>query len=169
MLVNGASGAVGTAAVQLAAHAGAGVTGVCGGANRALVESLGARHVIDYTTEDFTRNGLTYDLIVDTAGTAPYSRSKGSLAEGGRLLLVLAALPDMLPMAWLALAGRHRIIAGPSAERAEDLDALAALAEAGVFRPVIDRCYPFEQIAQAHRYADSGRKKGSVVVTLAPG
>lgn len=167
VLINGASGGVGTAAVQLAVHGGAEVTAVCSGANAALVRSLGARHVIDYTTADFTRNGQTYDLIVDTAGTAPYARSKNSLAEGGRLLLVLAGLPDMLPMPWVALTSSHRIIAGPAAGRAEDLRALAALAQAGAFRPVIDRRYPLEQIAEAHRYVDSGRKKGNVVITLA--
>ena len=166
VLVNGASGGVGTAAVQLARHFGADVTGVCSTANVALVRSLGATHVIDYTKEDFTRNGETYDVIVDTVGTAPFSRSKDSLKEGGRLLLVLGGLPDMLPIPWVSMTSSKKIIAGPAAERAEDLRFLAELAQAGEFRPVIDRRYPFEQIAEAHRYVDTGRKKGNVIITL---
>lgn len=167
VLVNGASGGVGTAAVQLAKHFGADVTGVCSTANAELVRSLGANHVIDYTREDFTQNGETYDVIVDTAGTAPFSRSKDSLKEGGRLLMVLSGLPDMLQIPWVAMTSSKKIIAGPAAGRAEDLRFLAGLAAAGEFKPVIDRRYPFEQIADAHRYVDTGRKKGNVVITLA--
>lgn len=166
VLVNGASGGVGTAAVQLAKHFGADVTGVCSTANVELVRSLGATHVIDYTKEDFTRNGETYDVIMDTVGTAPFSRSKGSLKEGGRLLLVVAGLPAMLQIPWVSITSSKKIIAGPTAERADDLRFLAELAEAGEFRPVIDRRYPSEQIAEAHRYVDSGRKKGNVIITL---
>ena len=166
VLVNGASGGVGTAAVQLAKHFGANVTGVCSTANVELVRSLGANHVIDYTKEDFTRNGENYDVIVDIAGTAPFSRSKGSLKEGGRLLLVLGGLPDMLQIPWISLTSNKRVIAGPAAERAEDLRFLAKLAEAGEFKPVIDRRYPFEQIVEGHRYVDTGHKKGNVVITL---
>jgi len=166
VLINGASGSVGTAAVQIAKHFGAEVTGVCSAANMDLVRSLGATRVIDYTREDFTRNGETYDLIVDTVGTAPFSRSKVSLKEGGRLLLVLAGVPDMLPIPWVSLTSSKRIIAGPAAERAEDLRFLAELAQAGKFRPVIDRRFSFEQMAEAHRYVDTGRKKGNVIVTL---
>ena len=166
ILINGASGSVGTAAVQLARHFGAEVTGVCSAVNVELVRALGATHVIDYTREDFTQNGETYDLIVDTVGTAPFSRSKGSLKERGRLLLVLAGVPDMLPIPWVSITSSKKIIAGPVKERAEDLRFLAELAEAGAFRPVIDRRYLFEQMAEAHRYVDTGRKKGNVIVTL---
>ncbi|RIK63118.1 NAD(P)-dependent alcohol dehydrogenase [candidate division KSB1 bacterium] len=166
VLINGASGGVGTAAVQLAKHFGAEVTGVCSTANVELVRSLGANHVIDYTKEDFTRNGETYDVIVDIAGTAPFSRSKGSLKERGRLLLVLGGLPDMLQIPWISMTSSKRVIAGPAAERAEDLRFLAKLAETGEFKPVIGRRYPFEQIAEAHRYVDTGHKKGNVVITL---
>lgn len=166
VLINGASGAVGTAAVQLAKYFGAEVTAVCSAANGELVRSLGADHVIDYTAEDFTRNGETYDVIVDTVGTAPFSRSKGSLSERGRLLLVLAGLADMLMIPWVSMSGSRRVIAGPAAERAEDLHLLARLVQEGHFRPVIDRCYPFERIAEAHRYVDSGRKRGNVAVIL---
>lgn len=166
VLINGASGAVGTAAVQLAKHLGAEVTGVCSGANLALVQSLGADHVIDYTRQDFTDNGQRYDVIVDIVGTAPFSRCKHSLTPSGRLLLVLASLSQMLAIPWQMLGSDRKIIAGPAAERAEDLQLLARLAETGEFKPVIDRRYPFEQIAAAHRYVDSGRKRGNVVIQV---
>lgn len=166
VLVNGASGSVGIAAVQLAGHFGAEVTAVCSAANAGLVRTLGAAHVIDYREEDFTRNGQTYDLIVDTAGTAPFSRSKSSLKEGGRLLLVLAGLPQMLVIPWVSMTNSRKVIAGPAGGRAEDLRFLAELAEEGNFTPVIDRRYPFEQIVEAHRYVDTGRKRGNVVITL---
>jgi len=166
VLINGASGGVGTAAVQLARHFGADVTGVCSTANVELVRSLGASHVIDYTKEDFTQNGETYDVIVDTVGTAPFPRSKASLKEGGRLLMVLAGLPDMLQIPWVSMTSGKKVIAGPAATRTEDLRFLAKLAETGEFKPVIDRRYPFEQIAEAHRYVDTGRKKGNVIITL---
>jgi NADPH:quinone reductase-like Zn-dependent oxidoreductase len=167
VLVNGASGGVGTAAVQLARHFGAEVTGVCSTANVDLVRSLGARHVIDYTKQDFTGNGKTYDIIVDTVGTAPFSRSDGSLKAGGRLLLVLGGLPDMLRVPWVAMTSSKKVIAGPAIGRIEDLRFLAKLAEAGEFKPVIDRRYPLEQIAAAHAYVDTGRKKGNVIITVA--
>jgi NADPH:quinone reductase-like Zn-dependent oxidoreductase len=169
ILVNGASGGVGTAMVQLARHFGAEVTGVCSTANLALVKSLGAHRVIDYTREDFTKNGTTYDLIVDTAGTARFSRSKGALKDGGRLLLVLGGLPDMLSIPWVSMTGSKRVIAGVAVGSGERLRFLAGLAEAGQFKPVIDRRYPFEQIVEAHRYVDTGRKKGNVVVVLGQG
>jgi NADPH:quinone reductase-like Zn-dependent oxidoreductase len=166
VLVNGASGGVGTAAVQLARHFGAHVTGVCSAGNRELVKSLGAGTAIDYTREDFTRNGETYDIIVDTAGTAPYARCKASLKPGGRLLVVLGTLADMLQAPWLSLTSGTRVIAGTPAWSVEDLRFLARLAEAGQFKPVIDRRFPFAQMAEAHRYVDTGRKKGNVVITL---
>jgi len=169
VLVNGASGAVGTAAVQLARYFGAIVTGVCSTANMELVKSLGASHVIDYTHEDFTQNGETYDVIVDTVGNAPFSRSKDSLKDGGRLLMVLAGLSEMLQAPWVSMTSSKKVIAGPTTVLVEDLRFLAGLAEAGEFKPVIDRRYPFEQIAEAHRYVDTGRKKGNVVLTLEHG
>ncbi len=166
VLVNGASGGVGTAAVQLAKHFDADVTAVCSTANMELVRSLGAHHVVDYTKQDFTENGETYDIIVDTAGTAPFSRSKDSLKERGRLLLVLSGLPDILGVPWVSMTSRKKVIAGPAAARAGDLSFLAELARAGEFKPVIDRRYRFGQMAEAHRYVDTGRKRGNVVITL---
>ncbi len=168
VLINGASGGVGTAAVQLARHFGAVVTGVCSGANVELVKSLGADHVIDYTQVDFAKTGETYDVIVDTVGTAPFSRCQVSLKEGGRLLLVLAGLPDMLQIPWVSMTSSKRVIAGPAAERVEDLRFLAELATAGHYKPVIDRSFVFARMADAHSLVDSGRKRGNVVVTLAP-
>jgi len=166
VLVNGASGGVGTAAVQLAKHAGAHVTGVCSTANVGLVRSLGADEVVDYTKEDFTSSGVGYDVIVDTAGTAPFARSRASLADDGRLLLVLGGLRDMMQAPLVSLISRTRIVAGPAAERPEDVRLLGQLAAEGRYRPVIDRRYPFEQMVEAHRYVDQGHKKGNVVVTV---
>lgn len=166
VLINGASGAVGTAAIQLAKHFGADVTAVCSTSNLDFVKSLGANHVIDYTKADFTQNGKTYDVIMDNAGTAPFSRSKGSLKPNGRLLLVLAGLPDMLQGLWVSISSKQKVIAGPASSKAEDLRYLAELAVECKFKPVIDRSYPFEQIVEAHRYVDIGRKKGNVAITI---
>jgi NADPH:quinone reductase-like Zn-dependent oxidoreductase len=130
------------------------------------VRSLGANQVIDYTKEDFTANGQTYDIIVDTTGTAPFARSKDSLKEKGRLLLVLGGLPDLLQAPWVTMTSSKKVIAGPATWAAEDLRFLAELAEKGEFRSVIDRRYPFGQIADAYRYVDTGRKKGNLVITL---
>lgn len=166
VLVVGASGAVGSAAVQLARHLGARVTGVCSGANLEWVRALGAEQVIDYTNADFTRSGERYDVIVDTTGTAPFSRCKGSLAEGGRLLVVLGSLAEMLQTPWVSLTTTKRVIGGVAKWSVEDLRLLATLAEAGQFRPVIDRRYRFEDMVEAHRHVDAGHKRGNIVVTV---
>lgn len=166
VLVHGASGGVGSYAVQLAAYYGAEVTGVCSGANVELVRSLGARTVIDYRREDFTRRGERYDLIVDTVvGKYTYSDCKHCLAPNGSYLAVSGCLADMLRMAGNPLRSR-KVVVGPASERAEDLRFIAELVEAGSIRPVIDCSYPLERIVEAHRHADSGHKRGSVVVTL---
>ncbi|BBO66646.1 alcohol dehydrogenase [Desulfosarcina alkanivorans] len=167
VLVNGASGGVGTAAVQLARYFGARVTGVCSTANLALVKSLGAHRVIDYTRADITQRDETYDVIMDTAGTLPFPRARGLLREHGRLLLVLGRLPDMLRIPWVSMTSGKKIIAGPASGRRADLLVLARLAEAGKYKPVVDRRYPFEQIVDAHRYVDTGHKRGNVIITLA--
>ena len=166
VLVNGASGSVGTAAVQLAKHFGAEVTAVCSAANADLVRSLGATNVIDYKTEDFTRNGQAYDVIIDTAGTAPFGRSSASLRDGGRLLIVLGSMGALLSIPWVALTNSRKAIGGTANGSAADLQLLAELAERGELTPVIDRRYRFEEIVEAHRYVDTGRKKGNVVITL---
>jgi len=164
VLVNGASGAVGTAAVQLAKHFGAHVTGVCSAANLELVRLIGADQVIDYTKDDFSTSRQTYDVIVDAAGTAPFSRSGRVLSNGGRLLLVLASLTDLLKAPLVGITNTRKVIAGPAAERLEYVHQLGQLATEGKFTPVVDRCYPFEEMRAAHRYVDSGRKRGSVVI-----
>jgi NADPH:quinone reductase-like Zn-dependent oxidoreductase len=169
VLVNGASGAVGVAAVQLARQAGAEVTAVCSGANAELVRSLGAQQVIDYTKEDFSASGQTYNVIVDTVGTAPFARSKDSLSKGGRLLLVLATLWQMLSAPLESATSGKKVLAGPTSERAEYMQTLAKLAQEGSLKPVIDRRYSLEQIADAHRYVETGRKRGSVMVAVSHG
>lgn len=166
VLVNGASGTVGSAAVQLAKHFGAQVTGVCSAANLKLVQSIGADEVIDYAERDFAKSKVPFDVIVDTVGTAPFARSGPALSKGGRLLLVLANLPELLKAPWHTLTSGKRVIAGPAAERPEYARLLGEIAVAGRFTPVIDRCYPFEHIVDAHRYVDRGHKRGSVVITL---
>jgi NADPH:quinone reductase-like Zn-dependent oxidoreductase len=166
ILINGASGGVGTAMVQLAKHFGADVTGVCSTANVELVKSLGADRAIDYTQTDFTTNGETYDIIVDTVGTAPFSRSQGSLKAGGRLMLVLAGLPDLLMAPLVSMTTNKKVIGGPAAERVEDLDFLAKLAATGAFKPFVDRRYPLDRIAEAHSYVDTGHKRGNIVIAL---
>jgi NADPH:quinone reductase-like Zn-dependent oxidoreductase len=164
VLINGASGAVGTMAVQLAKHLGAEVTAVCSGANAELLARLGADRVIDYATEDFTRDGRRYDVIMDNHGNAPYARVKGSLKPGGRFLMVVGDLPQML-----AAARRKAVItASPSdgAMSAESYRTLMELAERGALTPVIDSALPFEQIVDAHRRVDGGHKVGSVVLAF---
>jgi NADPH:quinone reductase-like Zn-dependent oxidoreductase len=166
VLVNGASGSVGSAAVQLARHFGASVTGVCSTGHVELVQSLGAHRVIDYTKDDVLEIGGRYDVIVDTAGTLPYSRSKHLLTDGGRLLLVLGSLPDMLRAPWVALTSTKRVVAGAASGRREDVEFLAALAESGAFTPVIGQRFPLEHIAEAYRHVEEGHKTGNVVLTV---
>ena len=167
ILVNGASGAVGTAAVQLAKYFGAVVTGVCSGGNAGLVKSLGADHVIDYTKQDFTKNGKTYDVIVECVGNAPFERVNHSIKPGGALLLVIAGLKGML---WAKRNSRKSgklVTASDWKPSAKDLEFLVKLAEDGDYQTVTDRTYDFDQIVEAHRYVDTGRKMGNVVVRVA--
>jgi NADPH:quinone reductase-like Zn-dependent oxidoreductase len=166
VLVNGASGAVGSAAVQLARALGAEVTGVCSTANVELVRSLGAQHVIDYSREDLAASGKTYDVIVDTAGNASYGRVKDLLGKGGRLLVILGGFADLVLSPIAGMPRGHKIIAGPSIARLEELSRLAELAGAGKYTPAIDQVFPLERIVDAHRRVETGRKRGSVVVTM---
>lgn len=163
VLIYGASGGVGTAAVQLAKYFGADVTGVCSTANLELVMSLGADSVIDYTKEDFARPA-TYDLIFDTVGKTSFFGSMKSLKNGGVYASALALAP-ILRRTWASLTGK-RVIGGIANPKTEDLAFLREVIEAGKLRSVIDRRYPLEQIAEAHRYVDRGHKKGNVVITV---
>jgi NADPH:quinone reductase-like Zn-dependent oxidoreductase len=166
VLINGASGAVGSAAVQLAKHFGADVTAVCSAANEQLVRSLGADRVVDYTREDFTQSRENYDIILDTVGNCSFSRCKPVLAPDGRLLLVVASLGQLIgALLWSSRAGR-RVLSGVNSVRPADLQFLKTLAESGAFRPLIDRTYEFARIVDAHAYVDTGRKKGNVVLAL---
>jgi NADPH:quinone reductase-like Zn-dependent oxidoreductase len=165
VLVVGASGAVGVAAVQIAKHhLGCDVTGVCSGKNAELVRSLGADRVIDYTKDDFTELGETWDVIVDNVGTAPIARSGRVLRDGGRLLAVLGTLPQMLAAPWARMTSTKRVITGTGPERADDVRVLADLAAEGRLRTVIAGVLPFSRAAEAHALVDSGRKVGSAVL-----
>jgi NADPH:quinone reductase-like Zn-dependent oxidoreductase len=167
VLIVGASGSVGSAAVQIARHFGAVVTGVCSTANVELVASLGADRVIDYTREDFTRNGHVYDIIFDTVAKTSFAACKDSLKPKGVYLASAGGLPEFGQMAWTSLTGGKKVKAGVSSERQEDLQFIKELVETGQFKPAIDRVYPLEEIVAAHRYVDQGHKRGNVVVTVA--
>lgn len=169
VLVNGASGAVGTAAVQLAKHMGARVTGVCSGANGELVTSLGADRVIDYTSVDFTAEGMTYDVIVDCVGNAPFEKVQALITPGGALLLVIADLKGLLLAPWRSRKSGKLVTGGNVPYRSEDLAFLVQLAEAGQHQAVIDRTYELPDIVEAHRFVETGHKKGNVVLHVAPG
>ena len=172
ILVNGASGSVGTSAVQLAKQFGAKVTGVCSTANLELVRSLGADEVIDYTKDDFTQTGQTYDVIFDAVGKSSFSRCKGALNAGGIYLTTAATPAIVLQTLWTWKFGSKRATVAftglrPARAKAKDLLVLKELVESGAMRAVIDRRYPLEQTAEAHRYVDRGHKRGGVVITMA--
>jgi len=167
VLIIGASGGVGTYAVQLARYFGAEVTGVCRTANLEWVKSLGAERVVDYTREDLTQNGEKYDIILDTVvGKTSFSRYKNSLSPRGRYLAVAGGLSEAFQMWWTSMTGGRKVLWGAAPEKKEDLLFLKALIEAGQIQAVIDRQYPLEQTAEAHRYADEGHKKGNVVISV---
>lgn len=168
VLIYGASGSVGTAAVQLAKYFGAEVTGVCSTANLALIKSLGADKVIDYTKIDFTQGSETYDVIFDTVGHSNLSRGKKLLNPKGRYLLTEFGGREILEMLWTSVAGSRKVIGAASNMywKTNDLFFLGELAQAGKLKSVIDKSYPLEQVAEAHRYVETGRKKGNVVVEV---
>jgi NADPH:quinone reductase-like Zn-dependent oxidoreductase len=167
VLIYGSSGSLGTAAIQLARYFGAEVTGVCSTANAVLVKSLGADKVIDYTKEDFTKNGQAYDIIFDTTGKSPFSGCLKSLKQNGIYLrAVHMALSSNVRGLWTSMTSSKKVIGGVATELKDNLVFLRELIEAGKLKPVIDRRYPFEQIAEAHRYVDQGHKKGNVAITV---
>lgn len=169
VLVIGASGGVGNYVVQLAKYYGAEVTGVCSTRNVDMVKALGADHVIDYTQDDFTRDGEIYDVIIDTVyGRASFAHAKPALKPDGVYLPVAGGPKEMFQALWTSMRGGKKVVAGAVPEDKDDLKFLAGLIEAGEIKVVIDRCYPLEQVAEAHRYVETGRKRGSVVITVSP-
>ncbi len=167
ILIYGASGALGTAAVQLAKFFGAEVTGVCSTANLELVKSLGADKVIDYTKEDFTMSPKTYDIVFDTTGKSSFSGCLRSLKQNGIYLrAVHINLAPILRGLWTSITSNQKVIGGVAIERKEHLIFLKELIEAGKMKSVIDRRYLLEQTAEAHRYVEQGHKKGNVVITV---
>ena len=166
VLINGASGGIGSAAVQLAKYYGAEVTGVCGTPRLEFVRALGADHVIDYTKEDFTRNGETYDLVFDIMNKSSFSRCRNSLTPNGIYLLASFKMKQVFQMLWTSMTGGRKVICAMSFESLKDLVFIRELVEAGKIKAIIDKRYPLEQTAEAHRYAEAGHKKGNVVITV---
>ncbi len=166
LLVYGASGAIGTYAVQLAKYFGAEVTGVCSTTNVEMVKSLGADKIIDYTQEDYTQRGETYDLILDTVGKTSFTRCKNSLKQNGIFLPVVMDLSELFQIAWTGFSGGKKVKGGVADGSVEDLDFFKKLIMAGKLKPVIDRCYPLEKTAEAFRYVEKGHKKGNVVIAV---
>lgn len=166
VLIIGASGGIGTFAVQLAKHYGAHVAGVCSTANVEMVKSLGADRVIDYTREDFAASEEVYDVVFDVVSKTSYARCKDSLKKNGLYLAALPTLAIVLQTVWTSMVGDKKVKFGDAAGKAENLVFLKELVEAGKLRSVIDRRYPLEQIAEAFRYAETGHKKGNVVITV---
>lgn len=171
VLINGASGSLGTAAVQLARQFGAEVTAVCSTRNIGLVKSLGADHVIDYTKEDFTQGGKTYDLIFDTVGKRSYKDCKPALAENGQYLSPVLSFGLLLQMMWTSRfsSKKARFTATgmlKSPELRVMITQLTDIIREGHLKTIIDRQYPLEKVAEAHTYVDAGHKKGNVVITL---
>jgi NADPH:quinone reductase-like Zn-dependent oxidoreductase len=167
VIIIGASGAVGTFAVQLAKYFGAEVTGVCSTTNLEMVKSLGADKVIDYTKEDFTQSGESYDVIFDAVSKSSFLRCKRSLREKGIYLLTMPSLAFLFQMLWTSMVGDKKIINGSRLATVEDLLFFNELIEAGKLKTVIDRRYPLDQTAEAFRYVEKGHKKGNVVITVA--
>jgi NADPH:quinone reductase-like Zn-dependent oxidoreductase len=166
VLIYGASGAVGTYAVQLAKCFGAEVTGVCSTTNLEMVKSLGADKVIDYTQEDFSKSGETYDIIFDTVGKISFSGCIRSLKKKGIYLIGNPTLLRIVRGLWASMTSSKKVKFGLATAKNEDLISIKELIEAGKIKSVIDRRYPLEQMAEAHRYVDKGHKKGNVVITV---
>lgn len=167
LLINGAGGSIGTYALQMAKQMGVAVTAVDHTTKLEMLRALGADRVIDYTQEDFTRKGQTYDAILDVVGNQPYRRYLPSLKPNGRLLLANPGLSPLLRGGRLEGPDGKRIFSQAARRTPGDLAALKTMIEAGQIRPVIDRRFPLEQAAEAHRYVETGRKKGNVVLVVA--
>jgi len=166
VLINGASGSIGTFAVQLAKYYGAEVTGVGNPTSLEVMKSIGAIKVIDYTQEDFTKSGETYDIIFDVVGKSSFSGSISSLKKNGIYLLANPKPSLYIRGLWTSMTSSKRVISGLTKQKTEDLIFLKELIEAGKIKSVIDRRYPLEKIAEAHSYVDKGQKTGNVVINL---
>lgn len=164
VLINGASGSIGAAALQLAKHYGAEVTAVGGTARQGYMQALGADHVMDYTREDFTKSGETYDLILDVLGKSTFAGSKQSLTSNGRYLRASFKMREVFQALWTSRSNGKRVIVALATDQQEDLVLIRELVEAGKYSAIVDRCFPLEQAAEAHRYAESGNKTGSVII-----
>lgn len=166
ILIFGASGGVGTFAVQLAKHFGAEVTGVASTPKLELVKSLGADHIIDYTKEDFTQSDKVYDIIFDTVGKSVIGKAKNSLKEGGVYLFTTFGVLKFFQIQYHKIKSKLKVFLGTLEEKTEDLNYIKDLIEAGELKSIVDKQYPFEQASEAHRYVESGAKKGQVVITI---
>jgi NADPH:quinone reductase-like Zn-dependent oxidoreductase len=172
VLINGASGAVGSAAIQIAKFYGTEVTGVCSASNLELVRSIGADEVIDYTGQDFTKAGQQYDIIFDAVGKSSFGNCKGSLSKRGRYLTTIPYPKDLLGMLWTSVIGGRKVKLGAmglrrKSKKVRDLVALKEMIEGGKLRAVIDTIYDMDHIVEAHRYVEKGHKKGNVVIKIA--
>jgi len=169
VLINGASGGIGSAAVQIAKYYGAEVTGVCSTPRLDYLKALGADHIIDYSVDDFSQNGETYDLIFDILGKCDFHHCKNSLKPNGILLFASFKEKQLLQMLWTNAFGiGKRIICAIAPGSVDDLITIKELMETGRLKAIIDRCYPMEQAADAHHYIEQGHKKGSVVISISP-
>jgi len=166
LLIIGASGSIGSAGVQLGKHFGANVTAVCSGANVEMVRSLGADKMIDYTKEDFTNNSETYDLIFDVVGATTLDRCQESLKPQGVFLSCIMGLPEVARSLWTSITGGKKMRGGVAINNSERMTFIAELAAARKLKPIIDRSYPLEQIAEAFKHVECGHKKGNVVITV---
>jgi 2-desacetyl-2-hydroxyethyl bacteriochlorophyllide A dehydrogenase len=167
VLIFGASGAIGTYALQLSKYYGAEVTAVCSSSNVELVQSLGADKVIDYTSEDFTKNGETYDVVMDAVGKTSLSHCKSSLTQRGTYVSAGMPMSYIFRQLWLSMTSSKKVKGGIAAPKAENLVVLKELIEEGKIKAAIDKTFPLEQIAEAHAYVETGHKKGNVVITVA--
>jgi NADPH:quinone reductase-like Zn-dependent oxidoreductase len=166
VLIFGAGGSIGTFAVQIAKYFGAEVTGLDSTSKLDMLRLIGADHVIDYIREDFTKSGKTYDVILDVVGKSPFSGSVNSLTPTGRYLLANPSTSNMIRGGWISRNSSKKVIFGAASQSTEDLMFLKELIEAGTIKPVVDKCYPLEQTAEAHRYVEQGLKKGNVIITI---
>jgi NADPH:quinone reductase-like Zn-dependent oxidoreductase len=166
VLINGAGGSIGTYAVQIAKAFGAEVTAVDSAEKLDMLRTIGADHVMDYTQEDFTRNGESYDVIIDVAGKSPFSRSLRSLNPKGRYILGNASLLNMVRARWTPMNAEKKVMVALASYKTEDYTVLKELLQTGKIKPAMDRCFPLEQTAEAHRYVENGHKKGNVVITM---